>query len=351
MVFRRISLLPVSIIYGLLTLVRNLLFDMRVLRERKHNVIVISVGNLSMGGTGKTPHVEYLLRLLKDKFRIAVLSRGYGRKTRGFRLADKDSNAHLIGDEPNQYYKKFKGVTIAVDGNRNRGVSKLLELDDKLQAVILDDAFQHRWIKPDLSIMLTDFHNLYYKDCVFPSGSLREFKWGARRADIIIVTKTPVVMSPITRRRIKEEMKLKPYQKLLFSRIKYDGFVSCKTHEVSTTPPKASCIILFTGIANSYPLQDYLKQFCNELVVLDFPDHHNFREKDIQLILKTFDDQFTKNKVLMTTEKDVQRLNVSPKKELLKDLPIYYVPIHISFHHNDQDNLKSSIDNLFRKTH
>jgi len=351
MVFRRISLLPISIAYGLVTMLRNLLFDMKVLREKSHDVTVISVGNLSMGGTGKTPHVEYLVRLLKDRFNIAVLLRGYGRKTKGFRLADEHTNAFLIGDEPNQYYQKFKDITVAVDGRRNRGVAKLREINPELNAIILDDAFQHRWIKPHFSIMLSDFHNIYYKDCVFPSGSLREFKMGARRADIIIITKTPVVVSPITRRSIKEEMKLKPYQKLLFSRIQYDGFISYKTLEKEPKPPKVSSIILFTGIANSYPLQDYLKQFCNELIVIDFPDHHFYKEKDIRLVLKVFDDQFTKNKILITTEKDVQRLNVSPKKDLLKDLPIFYVPIHISFHHDDEGDLKSSIDNLFRKTH
>lgn len=325
-----------------------MLFNIGVFRQKKHPVTIISVGNLSMGGTGKTPLVEYLIKILKGKHKIATLSRGYGRKTKGFKIADKNANANNIGDEPTQYYHKFKNIIVAVDEKRNRGASKLIENYKKLKTIILDDAFQHRWIKPDLSILLTDFHNMYHKDFLAPSGTLREFRLGSKRAEIIIVTKTPVVLSPITRRRISDEMKLKPYQKLLFTKIVYEGFINYKTNVKLKDSPQVSTILLFSGIANSYPLQDYLKRCCNELVVLSFPDHHNFREKDIQLILKTYNDLFTSNKILVTTEKDVQRLNVCLKKSLISELPLFYVPIHIGFHHNDEDEIKKSIDNLYR---
>jgi len=344
--FKGIILLPISMIYGIVTLIRNLLFNIGVFRQKKHPVTVISVGNLSMGGTGKTPFVEYLILHLKDLYKLATLSRGYGRNTKGFRLGDKNSTANMIGDEPQQYLNKFDHILVAVDGRRNRGVKKLLEKESDLDVIILDDAFQHRWIKPDLSILLTDFHQLYHKDFVFPSGSLREFRYNSRRADIVIVTKTPVVLSPITRRRITNEMMLKPYQKLLFTKIDYDGFVSWQGRKKLNKPPQVSTIILFTGIANSYPLQDYLKRNCTELVVISFPDHHHFKEKDIQLILDTYHDQFTNNKLLVTTEKDIQRLDICSKNEALKELPLYYIPIHISFHHDDEQELENSLQNL-----
>lgn len=328
-------------------LCRNLLFEWGLLFQKSHPVKVIAVGNLSVGGTGKTPHVEFLCRHLQDQYKLAILSRGYGRKTKGFLLANHQSTANDIGDEPLQYFAKFKKVLVAVSESRNDGVKALLQKNSKLQCVVLDDAFQHRYIKRDLNIMLTDYHAPFHKDHVIPSGRLREFRSGYKRADIIIVTKTPVVLSPFTRRRLEDEMKIKPYQKLLFSKIEYEGFVNINTGERKNRLDKISTIVLFTGIANSYPLQDYLKKFCNELLVLTFPDHHQFSEKDIQLINDTFKDQFTSNKVLITTEKDYQRLNISDNKELILKHPIFYVPIHIAFHNGDEEVLIQSIRNIF----
>ena len=339
---------PFSILYGIITLFRNILFDIGILRERKHNVKVISVGNLTLGGTGKTPHVEYLIRLLREDYKIAVLSRGYGRKTKGFIQADTDSDSNSIGDEPSQYNHKFKDIIVAVDESRNRGVEKLLSQNDDIDVVILDDAFQHRWIKPDLSILLTDYHNMYHKDHVFPSGQLREFRCGANRADIVIVTKTSVVLSPIVRRQISDELNLKTYQKLLFSKTVYEHFVCWNDHSVLTEIPQVYTYILFSGIANSEPLQDFLKRYCTELVVISFPDHHNYTEKDLQMIVKAYNDQFTQKKILITTEKDAQRLDACQNKEILRDLPLYYVPIHVQFHHQDEEELNHSINNLFR---
>lgn len=339
-------LLPISILYGLITFFRNLLFDIGIFSEKQHPVTIISVGNLSAGGTGKTPHVEYLVHLLKDQYKVATLSRGYGRKSKGFVLANNHSDSNSIGDEPLQYFKKFKNIIVAVDEKRNRGVRNLLSAHKDLDVIILDDAFQHRWIKPDYSILLTDFHQLYHNDYLLPSGYLREYRSGASRANLVVVTKTPVVLSPITRRRTYDDLKIKANQKLLFSKIEYDGFRIWKTHETLQKEPHVSTILLFTGIANSYPLQDYLKKFCNELVVLSFPDHHNYKEKDIDLITKTYEDLFTKNKIIITTEKDAQRLEISPKHELFDDLPLYYVPIHIVFHNGDANEINQSIKNL-----
>lgn len=344
---RSILFLPISLLYGIVMSFRNLCFDWGILYQKSHSVRVISVGNLSMGGTGKTPHVEFLLHLLKDQYITATLSRGYGRKTKGFVLANDDSDSHSIGDEPLQYYQKFNHILVGVCESRNDGAKALIKEKPDLQCIVLDDAFQHRYIKRDLNIMLTDYHHPFYKDYVVPGGRLREFRNGYKRADIIIVTKTPVVLSPFTKRRIEDEMKIKSYQKLLFSKIVYDGFVEIKTGLRFTKMKKISSIVLFTGIANSYPLQDYLKKFCNELLVLTFPDHHDYSDKDISIIDKTFSDQFTQNKILVTTEKDAQRLGVSKNKEILYKHSIYYVPIHVAFHNGDEDVLKQSIKNIF----
>lgn len=343
----KILLLPLSILYGLITAFRNLLFDWGIFRVTKHQVPIISVGNLSMGGTGKTPHVEFLVSRLKEKHQLATLSRGYGRKTKGYVLANSESDANTIGDEPLQYYHKFENIKVAVDGNRNRGAKKLLFAHPEIELLILDDAYQHRYIHRDLNIMLTDFHNVYKKDHVVPSGQLREFRRGAKRADIIIITKTPVVLSPITRRRFEDELKLKDHQKLLFSKIEYDGFVCFNHNNKLIKSPNVSTIILFAGIANSYPLQDYLKKYCNELIVLSFADHHNYSQKDIELIHKTYTDVFGKNKIMVTTEKDAQRLATTKHKELLKSCPLYYIPIHVTFHNGDETILMDGIQNIF----
>jgi len=343
---RGILLLPISLIYGSIIFIRNKLFDWGIFRSVKHPIPVISVGNLNMGGTGKTPHVEFLIRLLRDRKKIATLSRGYGRKTKGFILADENATAASIGDEPLQYYHKFEDITVAVDEKRNRGLKKLLEIKNDLELIILDDAFQHRWIKRDLSLLLTDYHKLYHKDFVVPSGQLREFKGGAKRADIIIVTKTPITLSPFERRGIAEELKIKSHQRLLFSKITYDGFFDIYTHQKTDLKISTSTIILFTGIANPYPLQDHLKKFCKDIVIINFPDHHHYTDKDLQLILKTHKDQFTNNKLLITTEKDAQRLSKDHQETLLMNCAIYYVPIRIEFHDDDEDLLNQAINSL-----
>jgi len=342
-------LLPVSLLYGMITSVRNMLFDLKIFRQKKHDVIVISVGNLSMGGTGKTPHVEFIINFLKKHHHPAMLSRGYKRKTKGFKIVDQDDTSATVGDEPMQYFNKYDRVPIAVDENRNHGVVELLKKDENIDAIVLDDAFQHRWIKSDLSILLTDYHHLFSQDYVFPSGSLREFRSGYKRADIIVVTKTPVVLSPFTRRRITSEIKIKKHQKLLFSRIEYKGLVKWNNVGQITDDIKVSTTILFTGIENPYPLKEYLMNKCNDLIFLPFPDHHDYTEKDIRHIFDTYNEAFTSNKNIVTTEKDIQRLNISPNKEILKNLPLYYVPIHVVYHDEDDKIIKDSLSSLFEK--
>jgi tetraacyldisaccharide 4'-kinase len=303
-----------------------------------------------MGGSGKTPHTEYLVRLLQKDFRVAILSRGYLRKSKGFILAEESSTFKDIGDEPMQYLHKFgHSVRIAVDRNRCRGVEKLLALKTSPEAIILDDSLQHRFIKPGLNLLLTDYRNLYSDDNLFPSGRLRDLKTSAKRADIIIVTKTEKVLSPLVKRIIKEKLSPRPHQKLYFTYLKYDNPISIPSMEKVKFNKQYSTIILFSGIANAYPLKDKLRYLCRELVTIDFPDHHNFTKKDILLIRKTWDQQFTSHKLIVTTEKDAMRLINSPYLRLLKDLPLVYLPIEVKFHGQDGKNFNTQILNYVRE--
>ena len=210
-----ILFLPLSLVYGFIILSRNKLFDWKILKERKFPVLVINVGNLSMGGTGKTPHVEYLIRLLKEHKRVAVLSRGYKRKTKGYLEATPQSSYLDIGDEPMQYITKYPDITVAVCKKRTKGIKKLLAKQEPPEVIILDDAFQHRHVKPSLNILLTDYFHLFVDDFIFPSGTLREFRRGVKRADIVVVTKTDSVLPPIERDFIQNKLRIK--QKIHFS--------------------------------------------------------------------------------------------------------------------------------------
>jgi len=332
----QLFLLPFSYCYGLIMLLRNILFDSGVFHSEKFDLPVISLGNLSFGGTGKSPHTEYLIRLLSDKLLVATLSRGYGREGSGFVLASKRSNVKYIGDEPLQYVKKFPNIKVAVDEKRVRGIKRLIDKFPDLGVIFLDDAFQHRWVKPGLSILLTDFHHLYNEDFVFPSGRLREFRSGAKRADIIIVTKTPKVFSPITWRRLLEDLKPRPYQKLFCSYITYGNLVPFNEEQDLAILRKLTYILLFTGIANDYPLQEEARRKCSEVCVLKFPDHHKYNMKDLELIRTRYVDLPSRKKIILTTEKDLMRLKNPEFNNFLNDLPLFYLPIEINFHEKDK---------------
>lgn len=331
----RFLLLPFAYIYGTIMLIRGKLFDWKILRSESFSTPVISVGNLSYGGTGKTPMVEYMIRLLGSGENIATLSRGYKRNTSGFVLANRESTYEEIGDEPLQYKTKFKQIKVAVHERRRKGIKQLLGEFPDLKAILLDDAYQHRYVKPGLSILLTDFHKLYVKDYTFPTGTLREFRKASKRADIIVVTKTLSVLSPITRRRITSLIKPKIHQQLLFSYISYgDPVPLCKKH-ATLLENKINTILLFSGIANSYPLQEHLQTKCHELHVLDFMDHHKYTKQDIERIKTNFDNIFSHNKIIFTTEKDAMRLDKSIMHELIKNMPVFYIPIETRFHNGD----------------
>ena len=340
----RLILYPISLLYGLITMIRNKFFDKNILKSNSFKVPVISVGNLTMGGTGKSPHVEYLIRLLGNDYNVTTLSRGYKRKTKGFILADENTSAGEIGDEPFQFKSKFENIQVAVDEKRVHGIEKILELKPDTDVVLLDDAFQHRYVKPGLSILLTDFHNLYNQDYIVPSGSLREFASGANRADIIVVTKCAKVLSPLTRTRINAELKPQPHQKLYFSYIEHGDFTAIPGLKfIPEIKKKYSTILLVAGIANSYPLEFYLKNRCIDLEILKFPDHHQYTKKDITRIVETYDSILSQKKVIVTTEKDAMRLMNPEFVKMLKHFPVCYVPIEMKFHKEDKIKFDNQI--------
>jgi tetraacyldisaccharide 4'-kinase len=337
MIFVKILLFPIACLYGLIIGLRNKLFDWGILSSKSYSIPVISVGNLSAGGTGKTPHSEYLVGLLKNKYNVAILSRGYRRKTKGFILVTAEHTQIDIGDEPTQYKKKFPDVVLAVDENRNRGISRILAEKPGTEVILLDDAFQHRYVKPGKSIILTDYHQLYRNDYMLPTGMLRERASGARRADLIIITKTPKVLSPITRRELVKSIKPLPHQRLFYSYVAYDEPVPlnlCQNQKPAAA--KYSYIIMVAGVANSYPFQEYLRGLCNELIVIDFNDHHQYTVKDWEKISREYQSIISKDKAIFTTEKDATRLDMEEFSAFLEVLPVYYVPIRIKFHDCDE---------------
>ncbi len=346
----RILLIPFSVLYGLIIRVRHFLFNIGILKSTSFPIPVIGVGNLSLGGTGKTPFVEYLVRLLIEENNIATLSRGYGRKTKGFRLANSESTYETIGDEPMQYYYKFGNkITVAVDENRKNGITQLLKADKKPNVVLLDDSFQHRYVKPGLSILLTDSHKLYKDDYLLPAGTLRDTVSAAKRADIIIVTKTDKILSPFTRKDIVEKLCIKPNQHLFFSYISYGKFFPFPGVNKFDDTQKPGLIILFSGIANPAPLIERVRMLCGEIITIQFSDHHMYNEKDLLKIKNEYDTAFPRRKIILTTEKDAMRLINSPYFRLLKDLPLYYIPIRVKIHKQDSLTFRNQITDYVKK--
>ncbi len=324
----RYLLFPLSFIYGAVIWLRNWLFDKNILKSASFNFPVICVGNIAVGGTGKTPMTEYLIRLLQNNFKIATLSRGYKRKTKGFAIAEAGTTALEIGDEPMQFHNKFPGVTVAVGEERLVAIPQLLYDKPDTQVIILDDAFQHRTVKAGLNIVLTAFNNLYTRDLVLPSGDLRDVKASMKRADIIIVTKCKGGLTIAEKESIIKEIQPLPHQTVFFAAIAYaTPYHLFKTQRSPIDP--ATNILLLCGIANPRPLKDYLESKMHTYDMLRYPDHHIFNSDDLADIKKQFAKIQTSNKVILTTEKDATRL--VKFEEDLKDFPVYVLPIEHSF--------------------
>ena len=311
--FLRKILFPLAFLYWLITFIRNWLYDKGIFKSSSFNIPIIAVGNLSVGGTGKTPQIEYLIRLLSDNYKVAVLSRGYKRATEGFVLADEKATAASIGDEPFQFYSKFPNIQVAVDANRKNGIDHLLNASNKPDLILLDDAFQHRKVKAGFYILLTAYDDLFSDDYSLPFGNLREPSSGKKRADVIIVTKCPKDLTELAQSDIKK--KLNANQAIYFTTIHYDDFVFGTDEKIPIETLIEEEKILVAGIAKPKLFFDFLKNDTDETLV--FPDHHSFSEQDCDQILAT-----AKGRKIITTEKDYVRLNGLLPKEQLFYLPI-----------------------------
>jgi len=352
---RNIFLYPFSLIYGAITGIRNFMYNTGILQRHEFRLPVICVGNITVGGTGKTPHTEYLIELLSKSFNVATLSRGYLRKSRGFRIASPSSSVSEIGDEPMQIYRKFPGITVAVDRNRVNGVNEILKEKPDTEVIILDDGFQHRSLTPGFTILLTDFNRLMINDHLLPYGRLRESVDNMNRADIIIVTKSPVKISPIQRRIIVKEISKAAYQNLYFTSFEYKDplpvFAQRAGQDLTFTVQNKSKrgIILVTGIANPAPLKEHLSEFFAEINHLSFPDHHKFSEKDISGIEAAFENLGSQEKFIITTEKDAIRLRELTNIAESFRSSVYYIPVGVKFLNEDKDEFDNLILEYVRK--
>lgn len=321
---------PVALLYWLATFIRNFLYDVGVFKSETFDVPLIAVGNLSVGGTGKSPQIEYLIRLLSANYKVATLSRGYKRSTTGFVLADYSANAKTLGDEPFQFYTKYPNTIVAVDEDRVEGIEILLDLNDKPQVILLDDAFQHRKVKAGFYILLTAYDDLFCDDFILPFGNLREPSFGKKRADMIIVTKCPNDLSELAQQKIKD--KLQVSQPVYFTTIAYDTHVCNGNQKFSVNEIIAEAKIVVAGIAKPNLFFDFLQTKPEERMV--FSDHHNFDARDI----KTISDKAKNNKII-TTEKDYVRL-----KDELPEEQLFYLPIQSKFIHEGNDFDKKILD-------
>ena len=344
-------LLPFSWIYGSIVRFRNWLFDMGLKKSKSFSIPIISVGNITVGGSGKTPHVEYLIRLLHDKAKIAVLSRGYKRKSHGYVLANESTTMPEIGDEPFQMHEKFSDIYVAVDAKRARGIENLQndEASKDVDVVLLDDAFQHRYVKPGINILLVDYHRLIIYDKMLPAGRLREPLSGKNRADIVIITKCPKDLKPMEFRVLTKAMDLYPFQKLYFTSIDYDtpkGVFEEKLIELDKLQDYH--VLLLTGIASPKQMEHDLKPMTKDITNLSFGDHHSFKGKDIDRINDAFE-SMPEPRIIITTEKDAVRLRETEGLYEKVKSNMYELPIKVSFMLDQQDNFNEKIISYVRK--
>ena len=345
-------LTPLSWLYGLGVGFRNLLFKLGILKSRAFDIPVISVGNITVGGSGKTPHVEYLVSLLKDKMKVAVLSRGYKRKSKGYVLANDDTTMREIGDEPYQMKQKFPELYVAVDKKRTEGIDRLThdEQTKDVDVILLDDAYQHRYVKPGVNILLVDYHRLIIYDKLLPAGCLREPKEGKSRADIVIITKCPKDLRPMEYRVLMKALDLYPYQSLYFTTLIYDNLkqvYGTESMPINSLPDRCN-VLLLTGIASPKQMQNDLSVYNYNLSFLSFSDHHNFSKKDIRTINRKFA-ELPSPKVIITTEKDVARIKfVEGLNDEVKE-SMYALPVRIQFMLGQEEDFNNKIINYVRK--
>lgn len=331
----QLLLIPFSLLYGLGVSLRNFAYKYGLLRGVEFNLPTISVGNLTIGGAGKTPHIEYLIRLLKDYINLATLSRGYGRKSKGFLIVRSDNTAEEIGDEPLQFKRKFSDITVSVSENRTFAIPQLIMESPDLQAVLLDDAFQHRSIDPGLNILLTEYQHPYTKDFLLPSGRLREWSSAANRADIIVVSKCPSELPPDDRQAMINELQPLSYQKVFFSYYTYQ-----KPYYIFNPIYRAPLnqnlnVLLISAIARTEYLVSYLEEQVKKVSILQYEDHHYFTNYDISHLKRNFEQIPDANKIILTTEKDAMRLELHRTYLIENKLPVFVLPAEVAFHEED----------------
>ncbi len=330
-------LLPISLLYHIILKIRHKFYDWRWIKSEKFDFPVICVGNLCLGGSGKTPHTEYLIRLLQEQYQVALLSRGYGRKTKGFRQVTTDATSEEVGDEPLLYRKKYPDIQVAVDEDRVEGVRRLLESDNPPQVILLDDAFQHRKIEAGLNILLTEYDRLYCDDCLVPAGDLRDIRSAAQRVDIIVVSKAPALISDEEQQQIIKKLNIRSGQKVFFSYLEYQ-----KTLPLNATTgnydTEVDSALLFCGIAHPEPLIAEAKSRYKHLEVMTFSDHHPYTEGDIKGICKRYENMGEERKIILTTEKDAMRLTNSPYICQFESMPLFVLPVSVRFHEEEKFN-------------
>lgn len=332
----RFLLIPISLLYHIVLTIRHKLYDWHILKTTQFDKPVICVGNLNLGGTGKTPHTEYLINLLKDDYHVATLSRGYGRKTRGFRMAEPASTYEDLGDEPLQYYKKHPGIQVAVDKDRVEGAHLLWE--QGADVILLDDAFQHRSIKAGLNLLLTEYHHLYCDDFLIPAGNLRDVKSAAKRSDIIVVSKSPETLATEEKQTIINKLKPTEKQQVFFSYLEYAPLQPLNEKAKTVTVENTDSVLAFCGIADPEPFKTALEKQYKTVFILPFADHHAYTDNDIKAILKCFGNLAGEKKIIVTTEKDAARLTNSPYLCQFDGAPLYDLPVNVRFHEEEKFN-------------
>jgi tetraacyldisaccharide 4'-kinase len=342
----RYLLFPLSLIYAAVLWLRNFLFDKKILRSAKFNFPIICVGNLAVGGTGKTPMTEYLIELLQPNYATATLSRGYKRKTKGFAIANATTTALEIGDEPMQFHEKYPAVTVAVGEERFEAIPQILHARPATKVIILDDAFQHRSVLAGLNILLTEYKNLYSRDLMIPAGDLRDIKASSKRAEIIIITKCKSALTISDKEEIEKELNPLPHQKVFFTEILYAAPYHLFTKEIYDMSAGTD-LLLLTGIANPKPMKSFLTEHVHSFDMLRYPDHHIFSSTDLRDIKKQFEKIKSSDKIILTTEKDAVRLKKF-EKELI-DMPIYALPIKHYFLFGEEENFNKIINDFLQQ--
>ncbi len=338
-----------SKLYGIVTNLRNFLFDIGVLPSESFDIPIISIGNLAVGGTGKTPHAEFIVRNLSNNYNVAVLSRGYKRKTKGFVLADQQSTAETIGDEPYQIFTNNPDITVAVDENRRRGITKLMKINPRIEVIVLDDAFQHRYVKAGLSILLTEHNNLFIEDSLMPYGKLRENRKNSNRADIVIVTKCKDEPDDKEKNEIKRDLNIEKYgQELFFSRLNYEKPYPVFDEELKIELINRINVLLITGIEKSRPLYKYLNEIVANVEHFEFSDHYQFTLEDMRKI-ENFFYNMPKDKIMITTEKDAARIKSIKGLSATFKQNLFALPITIELLYNEQEIFIQKINDYVKQ--